>query len=113
MKKYLITGAALLAPAIALAVTTLDQVIRRIGDLINAITPIVVAIALLFFFWYLANFLLKAGDEAERDKARQGMIWGIIALFVMVSVWGLVNVIATTFSVDVGTTIRVPEVQRR
>ncbi len=44
--------------------------------------------------------LINAGDETARTEARNIMIWGIIALFVMVSVWGLVNVLDDTFGLD-------------
>ena len=37
---------------------------------------------------------MSVGEDKETGK--QIMIWGIIALFVMVSVWGLVNVLSNT-----------------
>jgi hypothetical protein len=39
------------------------------------------------------------------------MIYGIIALFVMVSIWGIINVLQTTFNVQGGSDIRAPRVQ--
>jgi hypothetical protein len=39
------------------------------------------------------------------------MIWGVIALFVMVSVWGLVNLLGDTFDIDQTDTINVPSVE--
>ena len=87
----------------------LEGILQVLGDLINLATPIVVALALLFFFWGLANYILKAGDDAERKKAKATMIWGIIALFLMVSVWGIINVVRDTFDLD-NTNIDVPQV---
>ncbi len=82
------------------------------GDLINLATPIVVALALLYFFWGLATFVLNSGNKDKRDEGRNIMIWGIIALFVMVSVWGIVNVVRDTFDLD-DNTINVPVVDVR
>ncbi len=59
-------------------------------DLITTAIPIVAGLALLFFFWGLAKFILKADDETAREEGKQVMKWGIVALFVMVSVWGIV-----------------------
>ena len=38
-----------------------------------------------------------AADEEKKGVAKEKMIYGIIALFVMVSVWGIVNVLSGTF----------------
>jgi len=38
------------------------------------------------------------------------MIWGLVALFVMVSVWGLVRFIGDAVGVDQGGDIEVPTV---
>ena len=45
----------------------------------------------------MAKFILAAGSEEGRKEGRNIMIWGIIALFVIVSVWGLVQVLNNTF----------------
>ncbi len=101
MKRTLITAGATLAtvlsPMVAFAAnaqTILDEISRLIG----LATPIVVALALLYFFWGLANYILNSGDDKKKDEGKRIMIWGIIALFVMVSVWGIVNVIQDTFN---------------
>jgi len=78
----------------------IEGILVTIGDLINLATPIVVALALLYFFWGLASYILKAGEDDGRKKARDTMIWGILALFVMVSVWGIINVVRDTFDID-------------
>lgn len=82
-------------------------VLAKIAGLINLATPIVVALALLYFFWGLANYVLKAGGEEGAKKNREIMIWGILALFIMVSVWGIVNVVKDTFNLN-NTQITVP-----
>ena len=87
----------------------LQGVLEIFGDLINLATPIVVALALLFFFWGLATYILNANDEKARKEARAKMIYGLIALFLMVSVWGIINVIRDTFDLD-DSTIDVPQV---
>lgn len=100
----------LLTPAIALAANTLQGVLRTFGDLINTATPIIVALALLAFFWGLAMYIWGNKDETDGGKGRDMMIYGIIALFVMVSVWGLINVLGSTFGIDQQTSITPPRV---
>ena len=61
-----------------------------------------VGIALLGFFWGLAQFVFAAGDEDKKAQGRQHMIWGIIALFVMVAVWGLVGFLGNALGITPG-----------
>ena len=71
--------------------TSLTDLIRAVGSLINIALPILVAIALLVFFWGLVKFISRVGgDEKAVEEGRNTMIWGIIALFVMISVWGII-----------------------
>jgi len=109
MKKITFGSIAALAPALAFA-QTINDIVGTIGGIIQAITPIVVALALLYFFWGLAKYILAAGDEGSKQEGKGIMIWGIIALFVMVAVWGLVQVLVETFGVEEGGTQEVPTV---
>ena len=91
IKIYLL--AFLLLPSITFAaeLSGTKDLIRAVGDLIQLLTIIVAAIALLVFLWGLAMFIFKlGGDEKAVESGRTLMIWGVVALFVMVSVWGLV-----------------------
>ncbi|MEX0917085.1 MAG: hypothetical protein WDZ90_00970 [Candidatus Paceibacterota bacterium] len=80
----------------------LQEILDTIGALINTATPIVVALALLYFLWGVGKYVFSAGDGERQKEGQNIMVWGIIALTVMVSVWGLVQVLADTFDVEVG-----------
>jgi len=108
MKKIAVLSILALTPVFVFAATDIQGIIITIGDIIALATPIIVALALLFFFWGLAIYILNTGDEEKKSQGRTIMIWGIIALFVMVSVWGLVRVVSDTFDVDREQTIDVP-----
>ena len=101
MKKAIIAALAL-APAIASAQTlsNLETLLRSVGRLVDIALPIVVAIALLVFFWGLVKFITSAGSEDAKKEGQRLMIWGLIALFVMVAVWGLIRFIGTALGVN-------------
>jgi len=88
----------------------LQGVATNIFDVIKALIPIVFALALLYFFWGLAKYILAAGNEASKQDGKGIMIWGIIALFVMVSVWGLVKILQATFNISDSENITLPAV---
>jgi len=76
---------------------TFDGLVKEIISLISSTIPVIISLTLLYFFWGLAQFILKAGGGKEREDAKNTMFWGIIALFVMVSVWGIVNLLQNSF----------------
>ena len=77
--------------------------------LVNTLVPIAFTAALLFFFWGLAKFIL---NPDERESGRNLMIWGVIALFVIASVWGITKILGETVGVDTTiTTVKVPGVK--
>ncbi len=91
---------ALFVPFVAHAQTTLFDIIDVFLNLIDQLILVILALALLFFLWGVARFILKADNEAEREKGKKVMIWGLIALFVMVSVWGIVALFQETLGVE-------------
>lgn len=71
--------------------TSLQTLIRAIGNLLNLLIPILAAAALLVFLWGVAKFIFKlGGSEKATEEGRNAMVWGLIALFVLASVWGIV-----------------------
>lgn len=78
----------------------LCYVTRIIND---SIIPLIFALAIAMFVWGVVKFfIINVDEEAKRAEGKQFMIWGIIALAVMLSVWGLVGVLKTTFGINVG-----------
>ena len=92
MKKALIVSASFLLPFLVSAqggITNINtNIVRPIGNIVDVLIPIVFALAILYFFWGLASYILSADHDKEVAKKR--MLWGVIAIFVMASVWGLV-----------------------
>ncbi len=97
-----VVGTALL-PVLAFAQADATSILDQVQNILNMVIPIVMTLALLYFFWGLAQYILGAGDEEKCKGGRDMMIWGIIALFVMAAVWGLTGVIAKTFGIRQGT----------
>ena len=79
---------------LAAAVGDIGGIITLIRNLFSAVLPLIMGLALIYFLWSLTNYMLKAGEE--QAEARHQMMWGIIILFVMVSVWGLVGILDST-----------------
>lgn len=99
MKKAFIVLGTLATPFIASAQNTrgdLQGLVELAGDMVNLLVPIVSTLVVLFFFWGLAQYVLAAGDEEKAKEGKSIMIWGAIALFVMVSIWGIIGFLQQT-----------------
>jgi len=101
MKKYtnLLILAFLFLPVTASAYG-LQDVIRDVGEMILMLTILAMGVATLVFFWGLVKFIINTGSGSEAEQAKGIMFWGIIALFVMFSVWGLVRLLQSTFQLN-------------
>lgn len=79
-----------------------DGLINYITCLISrSIIPLIFVLAFAMFLWGVVQYVINSSEEAKREKGRQFMLWGVIALFVMFAVWGLVAVLGNTFNIDV------------
>jgi len=72
-------------------------IIGKIEDaVINPILILLFAIALLVFMWGVFNYIVHADDPTKRSEGGKGMIYGVIGMFIMFSVFGIINLIAST-----------------
>lgn len=67
------------------------EVIAIIARLVRLVTPVVAILAFVVFFWGAGIFILGSNDEEKLKNGRILMLWGVIALFVMVSIWGILE----------------------
>lgn len=60
---------------------------------------ILVSLAVCWFIWNVVKYAMSE-DEEGKEKARSQMIWGIIAIAVIVSIWGLVSILQGIFGAN-------------
>jgi hypothetical protein len=105
MKKklaYIGTVLALPTLAFAQAITSAQSLAQFTINIINTIVvPLIFAVAfIVFIIGIFQTFILGRGDEEATGKGKSLMIWGLVGFFVMVSVWGLVNILIGTFNLN-------------
>ncbi|MES2087472.1 MAG: hypothetical protein V4467_00610 [Patescibacteria group bacterium] len=111
MKKFLVASASFLLPVLAFAqaaaapqvsapVTSLTTFLQRLTLVINTIIPFLFGLAVFVVIYGIFGFISSAGDEEARASAKGFIIWGIIGIFLMASVWGLVGILINTFGLS-------------
>jgi len=81
-------------------IESLQILLSLSNSTIYRLTVVILFLAFLFFLWGMAIFILNAGSEEKRTDGKQKMIWGIIALAVMIGVWGIIKIIQFAFFGD-------------
>ena len=72
----------------------MDELLRKIGEqIVNPAIGLMISVAVVFFIYGVVEFVGAADNEEKRSKGKQHIIWGIIGIFIMVSVWGIMNVL--------------------
>jgi hypothetical protein len=97
MKKLLVS-LSYFTPSLAFAARSFSELIYDTIDLIGAATTLLVGAAMVFFFYNAATSMwaAKSGDTGGQEKLREVLLWGIIIVFVMASVWGIIAILKQT-----------------
>lgn len=89
--------------------TGLLNLLALAQTLVARLVPFLIGLAVVVFFWFLVEFLWKGREDgAKRSEGLKGMGYAILALFVMVSVWGLVGFIGSFLGIGGGGTAPAP-----
>jgi len=103
MKKLVFFGTFLLTPMLAFAqirdVQGLGQVIIDIIN--NVLVPLIFALSFLVFVWGIFQYFIAGGSNQEkREEGQKLIMYGIVGFFLMVAVWGFVNILLNTFQLN-------------
>lgn len=93
----------LLLPALASAqFDGIRGMLTSVGGLMNQVIRIIFGLALIYFFWGGTRFILNAGDAKTREDGKSKMLWGVITLAVMISIYGIINWLNGVFGIQAG-----------
>jgi amino acid transporter len=78
-----------------------SDIINRIVDLIvNPIILVVFAFGFFMFMVGLVRFLWNLREGEASEEGKNHMLWGIVGMLVMISVWGIISLVTSTFGID-------------
>jgi hypothetical protein len=76
---------------------SLEGIVLWLVGIMNQLVYVIIGAALVMFLYGILKLSFVDGQKPEaREQARKFMFWGIVSLFVMVSVWGLVRIFQFT-----------------
>ena len=104
MKKIILSIATFL-PSVTFAqqitgsnpITNFDTLVGRLTNIGNVVIELLIAFAVIYIIINVVRFIMS-GDDTKRSELRTSILWGIVGLFVILSIWGLVRILTNTFN---------------
>lgn len=66
-------------------------------DLANYVMPLLIGLALVVFLYGMVKYVGSASSEANKTDGKEIIVWGVLALSVMVGMWGFIAIVRTFF----------------
>ncbi len=110
----LIVSAAITGNEATQGFTTLGGLVSTFTkSIVGALAVLCLTLGVVAFFWGIVQYIwgLRAGDATKEKNGRNFMLWGLIALFVMFSVWGIVRYAQRIFGIEGKTVIMIPDIR--
>ena len=83
-------------PSVALADSysdlTFADLVGKIIGIINQVIPVLVSVTVFLLMVGITRYILTAGDSKNHRQGFELVMYGVFGLFIMLSVWGLINV---------------------
>lgn len=69
-----------------------------IGVINTAVVPVIIAFAFAAFVWGVVDyfFFSNRGDGKQLEEGRYFILWSIIGIVALFSIWGFVNLLLST-----------------
>jgi hypothetical protein len=100
--KKIITGMTLFAaPMFVFAQTTAFSILAVISNILRILPKILIAAGFVYFIWGVIKYLIS-DDADDKEKAKKVVTNGIIGLFIILSIWGIIGIIGSTFGIGAG-----------
>src|SRR3989338_9365525 len=88
------------APLFTYAAVTISTFLNQLRGILGALIPFIVGLAVFVILWGIFTYISQAANEEKRAEARLYIIYGILGVFFMLSIWGFVYILVNTFTLD-------------
>jgi hypothetical protein len=77
--------------------TTYGELVQGIIDIINILIPVLFGLVFVYFIWKMIDsWVINAGAENSQEEGKQYAIAAVVVFVIMVSAWGIVNMIRSS-----------------
>jgi len=82
-----------------------EELLQRIVTyILDPAIRVIFTAGLFLFLWGLVEFLWAIRSGSTEGNGKQHMIWGMVGMLIMVSVYGIIALIVNTFGLQISST---------
>lgn len=70
---------------------------KIVGSIIDPLVLLIFSAGIFLFTWGLVVFLTQLDNPEGRRTGTRHMLWGIIGVFIMATVFGIISIVTETF----------------
>ena len=79
----------------------IQQLVININNtIIHPIIGLLFGLAFVIFLWGIVEFIWKSDNPTAREQGQKHMIWGVVGMFIMLSVIGIIQIFLGTFGIS-------------
>jgi hypothetical protein len=84
-----------------------QQLILKFATVIvNPLILVMFAVALLVFVWGIAEYIRQSTNPSASSTGKMHILYGIIGMVIMVSAFTLINILLSSFNIEVPSTLQ-------
>ena len=79
----------------------IDQLLLKIYTyILNPFIAVLFVVATVYFLLGIIRFFLPQVSDSDRETGKRHMVWGLVGMFIMISVFGIMKLVVNTFGVN-------------
>lgn len=79
----------------------ISNLLFKVNEVIlNPLITLAFAVALVYFLYGVFQFIKDADDSDAREQGKQHILWGLVGMFIMISVFGIIRIVLNTFGIS-------------
>ncbi|KKW10637.1 MAG: hypothetical protein UY50_C0029G0009 [Parcubacteria group bacterium GW2011_GWA2_49_9] len=79
---------------------TFATLIDRMTGVLDSIVPFLIGLTVFIILWGIFTYIANAGNEEKLAEAKRFIMWGVVGVFCMLSLWGFVNLLLNSFALE-------------
>lgn len=78
--------------------TTLKDILGVAAGYLDLALKVLMGLAVVYFVWSIIKYFISPGSSENRKEAGAYVMWSFVGFFVIISLWGIVNILSSTFN---------------
>ena len=85
---------------------SIGPVLNRVSEFIlDPFIRLLFAVAMIVFVWGVIQYVISGKGEggspdSDRLQGKRAIVWGLVGMFIMATVYGIIRVLLGTFGID-------------